>query len=393
VNAGEVLESLGLERRPPDRAYLERLFDAFNRVVPFESASRIVRNAEARPEAEKPRDPDVFWEDHLSLGTGGTCFARVAAFAAIAEAVGFAPAKILGGITGPSDHASLLFVLEGRAWLADVGYPLPSLVRLETASFDTPLGALELAVAESSAVLRFVSGPEFGRVIEYALEPVPEGAFRTEWERTFSETSLFLRDVVVRKPDGHRVLRFFRGSVDVTDAHTRTRIPLLGGRSGKIAAIFGIDEDLVSRALAIAGDPAPERPTARVEAFAEEPDAEARFRALSTPEGYSRYLEGLGAVTIESAGEGRWRATVRPESGEPAIEDVEVLPGDVLRVRRRGGLADSGFALDRSSAAPRLVRFADLPDAREEFLRVDAGRGRIAGILAMDLLSVARMNR
>jgi len=186
------------------------------------------------------------------------------------------------------------------------------------------------------------------------------------------------------------VLRFFRGAVDVTDAHTRTRIPLLGGRSGKIAAVFGIDPDLVSRALSIAGDPEPERSSARVEAFAEDPDAESRFRALSSPEGYARYLEGLGAVSIESAGEGRWRAVVRPESGEPAIEDVEVLPGDVLRVRRSGGLADSGFALDRSASVPRLVRFADLPDAREEFLRVDAGRGRMAGILAMDLLALMR---
>ncbi len=390
MNVGEALEALGLERRPPDRTFLERLFDAFNRVVPFESASKIVRGAEARSDADKPRDPDVFWEEHLSLGTGGTCFARVAAFASLAEAVGFAPAKILGRVREPRDHASLLFPLDGRTWLADVGYPLPGLLPLETASLDTPEGSLELVVSGSSGVLRFGSGPESGRGIEFSFEPVSDDEFRREWERTFSEKSLFLRDVVVRKPEGHRVLRFFRGAVDITDAHTRTRIPLLGRRSEKIASIFGIDAALVSRALSIAGDPEPERPTARVEAFAEDPDAEARFRALSTPEGYARYLEGLGAVEIESAGGSRWRAAVRPESGEPAVEDVEVLSGDVLRVRRNGGLIDSGFSLDRSSAVPRLVRYADLPDAREEFLRVDAGRGRIAGILAMDLLALTR---
>jgi len=128
VNLGEILEALGLERRPPDRTSLERLFDAFNRIVPFESASKIVRDAATPSPAEKPRDPEVFWEDHLALGTGGTCFARVAAFAALAEAVGFAPGKILGGIGSPRNHASLLFELDGRTWLADVGYPLPDLL-------------------------------------------------------------------------------------------------------------------------------------------------------------------------------------------------------------------------------------------------------------------------
>lgn len=391
MNAGDVLEALGLERRPPGRAYLERLFDAFNRAVPFESASKIVRDAEVPSRPDKPRDPEVFWEDHLAFGAGGTCFARVAAFAALAEAVGFAPAKILGGIGSHGNHASLLFVLDGRTWLADVGYPLPALLPLETASLDTPVGALEFEVSGSSGTLRFVSGPEYGRVIEFSFVPAAEGEFRAEWERTFSKTSLFLREVVVRKPDAHRVLRFFRGCVDVTDAHTRTRVPLVDGRAEKISSIFGIQADLVAGALSIAGDPAPERVTARVEAFAEDPEAEARFRALTTPEGYGRFLGGLGAVTIENGGEGRWRAAVRAESGEPAVEDVEVLAGDLLRVRRSGILAESGFALDRSAGAPRLVRFADLPDAREEFLRVDAGRGRIAGILAMDLLALSRL--
>ncbi|HET9795621.1 MAG TPA: arylamine N-acetyltransferase [Thermoanaerobaculia bacterium] len=390
MNADEILEALALERRRPDLASLRDLFDAFNRAVPFESASKIARDAEVPSIADKLRVTELFWSDHLELGTGGTCFARVAAFAALAEALGFRPAKILGGIMGPRNHASVLFDIDGRTWLADPGYPLPSLLPLESASLDTPVGSLEFAVSGKAAVLRFVSGPEYGRVIDFAFDPVSEEEFRAAWEKTFVRTSLFLREVVVRKPDGHRVLRFFRGAVDVSDAHSRTRLPLLGGRAAKLSSLFGIDAGLLARALSITGDRAPERTTARVEAYAEGPESEARFRALSTPGGYRRFLAGLGSVEIEGAEEGRWRAVVRPESGETVAEDVEAS-GDLLRIRRAGGLAESGFELDRSAGEPRLVRFAELPDAREEFLRVDAGRGRIAGMLAMDLLALSRL--
>ena len=392
MNVDAILEALGLERREPDLAYLGDLFDAFNREAPFESASKIVRDAEIEDPSARPRGPEVFWEDHLALGAGGTCFARVAAFSALTETLGFAPATILGGITGPRNHASALYALGDRTWLADTGYPLPVLLPLETAALDTPIGSLEFSVTGKSATLRFVSGPEAGRVIDFSLEPAAEGELRDAWEKTFSKSSLFLREVVVRKPDGHRVLRFFRGAVDVTDAHSRTRIPLARPRPGKIAGLFGIDADLVARALAITGDPEPERATARVEAYGEGPDAEARFRALASPEGYRRYLAGLGAVEIAETGEGRWRATVRGEGGDTAAEEVESdASEEVLRIRRPAGLAESGFSLDRSAGEPRLVRWADLPDGREEFLRVDAGRGRIAGILAMDLLALDRL--
>ncbi len=390
MNVEEVLEALGLERRRPGAAYLRELFGAFNRRVPFESASKIVRDRDVAASSGKPRLPELFWEEHVALGTGGTCFARVAAFARLTEALGFEPAPILGGITGPRNHASILYALEGRTWLADAGYPLPALLPLETSSHETAIGSCEFSVSARSASLRFVSGPEAGRVIDFFFDPVSEDEFRTEWERTFAKTSLFLREVVVRKPDAHRVLRFFRGAVDVTDAHSRATVPLAGNRAEKLASIFEIDAGLLSRALSIAGDADPARPTARIEAYGHAPDAEMRFRALATPEGYARFLAGLGAVEIEEAGEGRWRAIVRPESGDAAVEEIEAA-GDLLRIRRAGAFPESGFSLDRSAGEPRLVRFAELPDAREEFLRVDAGRGRIAGILAMDLLAVARL--
>ncbi|HET7453031.1 MAG TPA: arylamine N-acetyltransferase, partial [Thermoanaerobaculia bacterium] len=264
MNADDILEALGLPRRRPDLAYLRDLFDAFSRIVPFESASKIVRDSEIEEPDAKPRQPETFWEEHLALGTGGTCFARVAAFSRLTESLGFSPVVILGGIMGSRNHASALFALGGRTWLADAGYPLPALLPLESGLTDSPAGTIDFAVSGNTAALRFVSGPEAGRVIDFSLEPAAEDEFRAAWRRTFSRSSLFLRNVVLRKPEGHRVFRFFRGTVDVTDAHSRARIPLAEPRPRKLAGLFGVDEDLLARAFEIAGNPDPERPTARV---------------------------------------------------------------------------------------------------------------------------------
>jgi arylamine N-acetyltransferase len=299
MNPDGVLEALGLERRSAELSFLRDLFGAFNRAVPFETASKIVRDADVPSPADKPRRPDVFWGDFLELGTGGTCFARAAAFERLTSALGFDPVVVLGGIMGRRNHASLLYSLGGRTWLADVGYPLPELLPLESAAFDTPVGSLDFSVSGSSAVLRFVSGPEAGRVIDFSFDPVGEDELRASWERTFSKTSMFLREVILRKPDAHRVLRFFRGAVEVTDAHSRVRVPLARDRAARLSELFGVDSGILSRALSITGDPDPERSAARVEAYGDPAGAEMRFAELSTPEGWRRFASGLGSVEIE----------------------------------------------------------------------------------------------
>jgi hypothetical protein len=391
IDFEDVLAALGVTRQPPDIRGLVAVFEAFNRVVPFESASKIRRNATVEVLADKPRVPEVFWSEHLELGTGGTCFARVAAFAELCAALGFPSRKIVGSIGSPSSHAALLFSLGGRTWLADVGYPLPEIRPLESGSYESALGSCVLDAGPSRATLSVVSGPERGRVIEYPLSAVGDDAFRDAWVRTFSPPSPFLKDVVLRRPDAHRVLRFSRGEVVVTDAYSRTVVPLLAARTAILADLFSMDESVIEDALTIAGDPEPSRTTARVEAFGEMPDAERAFSELGSAEGYRRFLAGLGDVQVEAAGPNGLRAVVRNVGGDEAVEEIEIArEEEVIRVRRAGGLADSGFALDRHSGEPRIVRFADLPDAREEFLKSDLGRGRIAGILAMDLLALSR---
>ena len=130
----DILEALELPRSDPGIGYLQALFARFNERVPFESASKIVRNAAVPRLEEKARTPEIFWSDHSESGRAGTCFARVAAFEALLSELGFVSRLALGRVQADFDHAALRVSLDGREWIADVGFPLPALLSGEAAS-------------------------------------------------------------------------------------------------------------------------------------------------------------------------------------------------------------------------------------------------------------------
>src|SRR6266508_6810258 len=83
ISTEEILEALDLPAGQSGIGYFQTLFARFNERVLFETASKIVRNAEVSDSAGKPRRPELFWAEHLDSGAGGTCFARLAAFDAL----------------------------------------------------------------------------------------------------------------------------------------------------------------------------------------------------------------------------------------------------------------------------------------------------------------------
>ena len=386
------LEALELPVRPPSLPYLRELFRSFNGKILFESASKIVRDRDVDDPSAKPRRPDRFWSDYLELGSGGTCFARVAAFDALIRGLGFPSRRVMAEIRFPRSHAALVVPIEGREWIVDVGYPLPEILPFDPAEYETPLGLLRMTSGKDAAVLEFAAGPEQGRSIRFELGRAPESEFEDAWRRTFVRTSMFLSGVIVRRTAGGRVLRFHQGEVQILDEGSRTRIPLRAERGAKLAEIFDMDRGLLERALRLTGDPDPALERARIEVFREGEDAEALLSAVASPAGYRRFAEGLGEVEVRPTGEFAFEARIVPTEGEPAVESVRYEPDrKTVTIDRELGLRRTGFQLETTALGPRLVRFAELPDAREEFLRSDLGRSRIAAILAMDLAALSRL--
>jgi len=396
----DVLEALDLSRAQPGSGFLEALRARFNARVPFENASKIVRDRDVAIFDEKPRPPDHFWSEHLARGTGGTCFERVAAFDALLSALGFRTRKLLGKVERDDDHAALLVSTASGDTLVDVGFPLPANVPLRSGRIETAL--TDMDVTETPRGLRIVfSGgiPEGPGELEVFLDEVSEERFRGSWRETFRPGSRFLRALTLRTDAGHRAISFAQGALRIDDRHSRLILPLTDERAARLSDVFGVDADILREALAIAGDPPPAQAESLLTAYLEtERDARSAYAAIATPEGYRRLLEGVADVVEEEKTPSGFRFELAAPGSEGApqsrlSEEVVAEEGALrLSILRRAGSreARSSYRAVRRGGRTWLLRETALPALREDLLRNDALRGRFAGTLAVDLLAWAR---
>ena len=394
----EILEDLELPAAAPGPGYLERLFLRFNGRVPFESASKILRSRRIASLAERPRVPEVFWSERLESGTGGTCFARVAAFDALLKALGFSTRLALGRVREDFDHAALLASIGEGEWICDVGFPLPVLLPARAGQTESALATYDVApTALGFRIAREGGVPDGPRQIEIFTAPVSEEEYRSRWEASFRPESKFLAEVVLQRFFENRRVVFVRGALRVEDRHSRTTLPLSSPRTPALSELFGLDEAVLAEAFQAAGDPDAERADALVEVYLESPvAADHAFSAIASPEGYSALLAGVADVSTRPAGPGAFTATISPP-GETAAsasieESVEISPARLaLSVRRSG--RESAWVVEERDGQTWLIRRATLDGPRLDLLRNDSLRGRLAGSLAVDLLAWARMLR
>jgi N-acetyltransferase len=400
IPVDDILETLDLSRAEPGSGFLEALFARFNAKVPFENASKILRDAATPRAEEKPRAPEVFWTEHLEQGAGGTCFARVAAFQALLDALGFQTRKLLGKVEREGDHAAVAISTPAGETIADVGFPLPALLPARAGRVETALVDLEASPTPRGLRIAFSGGvPEGPRELEIFLGEVDEERYGELWRGTFESGTRFLEGLSLRKDAGNRTISFARGVLRVDDRHSRLTLPLLSDRAAALADVFGVDAELLRAALDIAGDPSPEGSQAVLTAYLEtDRPAGAAYSAIATPAGYRKLLQGVAEVVGEERTERGFRLELAaPGAGEasPRLSE-EIVPEDsllelsILRKTPSGELRSSFRARERAGGTW-LERSAVLSGGRDDLLRNDALRGRLAGTLAVDLLAWARL--
>lgn len=400
IAVDEILEDLEVSRAEPGPGYLERLFLRFNDRVPFETASKILRHARVAESVRRPRVPEIFWDERLASGTGGTCFARVAAFEALLSSLGFETRLSLGRVRNDFDHAALAVRIGEGEWICDVGFPLPALLPPKTARVETGLGALEIRETPRGCRVEFEGGvPDGPRQLEIFAGPVSAEEFRARWVATFRPDSKFLSEVLLHRQLDNRKVSFARGEVRVDDLHSRTRIPLSSPRPPALEDLFGVEASLLAQAFAIAGDPDPPAADARVEVFLEAPGPpDAAWAAIASAEAYAGLHTGVaGEVASEPAGPRAWNVRLAAPAvpgGSPVDADAvleRICADDERRSLRaeRGGRISSWDVEEREGRVW-LIRRATLAGGRSDLLRNDSMRGRIAGTLALDLLAWAR---
>ena len=397
----EILEALDLSRAEPGPGLLDALFARFNARVPFETASKIERNAAVADPEEKPRRPDLFWREHLESGTGGTCFARVAAFDALLAALGFPTRKILGRVQRDFDHAAQIVELRGRSWICDVGFPFPALLPAEAAQVETSAGPIRVRPTERGLFVELGGVPEGPRQVELFLEPVAKEDFALRWRETYRPGSKFLGAVSLRLQLENRAISFAGGEVRVDDAHSRLTVPLLTPRPARLSEIFGVDAGLLARAFERVGNPRPRANDASLTAYLEtDCDPGQAFSAITSPAGYRRLLEGVAAVSGEAETEDGWTVRLSPPapgpSGQDGFLEERVRPDAArrrLEITRLAGQTrfESFYRAERRGEKAYLLRGARLQGPREDLLRNDSLRGRLAAGLAVDLLAWGRL--
>ena len=285
--------------------------------------------------------------------------------------------------------------------IADVGFPLPAILPARAGVSATSQGEIEVAATARGFRIAFLEGtPETPREIEVYGAPVSEERFTELWRETFRPNAIFLQDVTLRRDLGNRVLSFGAGEVRVDDLHSRLRVPAPATRESALAELFGIDADVLAGAFAIVGGGSGEADgNARLTAYLETDAAPDRaFAAIATRDGYRKLLEGVADVALGAEIPGGFRLTLSaPSSGSsgPAIEEdvsIDAAERRVAIVRRHGGGESiSAYRVLGRNAKTYLTREATLSGRREDLLRNDSLRGRLAGSLAVDLLAWARM--
>ena len=339
----------------------------------------------------------MFWAERLAEGTGGTCFARVAAFEALVAALGFPVRRALGRVLQDGDHAALFVGASGHEWICDVGFPLPALLPAREGTTETGMGPLRIERTARGFRIAFEEGvPESPRRLEVFETPADETEFAARWEGSFRAESKFMRGVYFRRQLEARAVSFAGGEIRVDDRHSRTRIPLATGRAAALEEQFGTSRDVIEEAFAAVGDPAPGIANAEVRVYLESPaDAGTAWAAIASPEAYARLHEGVASSAAERTGPRAWRLSLEPggEGSAPEareiVEDVEADDASrTLEVVRKG--MKSAWQVEEKDGSVYLVRRAELAGPRLDLLRNDSLRGRLAGSLAVDLLGWAR---
>ena len=380
--------------------FLERLFRRFNARVPFENASKILRDADVSDPAQKPRVPDVFWNDFPRGGDRAAPASRASprstrsltALGSRSRQVARAGARRTSTTPRSSSSTPAAGVDRGRR-ISAAGAPAGRRGR----GRDAPSRALRATATERGVTSRFVSGVPGrpARARDLSGLPFPRRSSSRGGGSTFRADSKFFRrtsrsTAATRQP-GHDVRARRSAGRRPPHAHAdpacrRPPAPRSPSSSGSTRTSW----PALSRST---GDPEPESPTRGSRRTS-------RSRPRRTPRSRrSRRRTATAGCSRESrrsTGEGRRLPAVAAGRGAQA----GVRRGDHAGPGRRAldrpaRYAEVGVPVSRSGwrsarAKTWLVREAVLSGAREDLLRNDSARRPPAGTPRGDLLAWAR---
>lgn len=262
-----VLMHLGVEVQQPDLNQLNDLIEAYTQAVPWESAFRIARRVHIVETADCPRWPEVFWNDAVTLGGGGTCFESNYAFFSLLRTLGYDGYLTINNMgDSVGCHSAIVLHIDGQKqkWLADVGIPLYAAL---------PLDPTRMTRRESSFHTYTIT-PEGGDHYQIARDnhpkpyiftlidtPVSDADYRARITADYGKNGLFLDRVIVNKIIDGQQRRFDSAAVpplfEVFENGERTDYPISIDVAEAVSRHFDMDADTVRAALKAVGHQSP----------------------------------------------------------------------------------------------------------------------------------------
>lgn len=249
------LGHFGLPSDAESRQLLREVATAFAK-LPYENLTKIIKGRETSGVLKLRRLPDEVLADHWALGTGGTCFSLTATLLYLLRSLGWRAEPLLADRGyGANTHCALVVWIEDRPHLVDPGYlivdPIPLDLRSET-RLSTAFNERILTPQADGDKLDLSTagqGRETYR-LTFKTSPVDEGEFLHAWDASF-DWDMMRYPVLTRVRGGQQLyLQGSRFQTRSRDAVQRQEIPN-DELVGRIAAEFGLDQQIAARALAV----------------------------------------------------------------------------------------------------------------------------------------------
>jgi hypothetical protein len=252
-----ILRHLNVPAAAPTLSLLEALVNAYIRVVPWETAFRIVKRARTADTAVCPRWPEEFWTDNLERGGGGTCFESNYAFFSLLNALGYEGYLTINNMGDSIGcHTAIIILIDGQKWLVDAGFPLYAPLPV------SPHGVIHRTTQfmhytvrpEGSGIYQIEQHPHPNRNAFTLIDrPVAEEVYRTATTADYGPDGFFLDRIVMNKVVGEQTWRFNSGEepwrlLRFVDG-VRTDFELNGDAGTAVAHHFGLDQATVQTAF------------------------------------------------------------------------------------------------------------------------------------------------
>src|SRR5262245_30424554 len=244
-----------VDLRPAPEHVLRQVIANFAR-LPYENLTKILKEASVGSSEQARRGPAEVIGDHISLGTGGTCFSLTAALLQLLRSLGWQAEPILADRPyAPDTHCAVRVRIAGRPHLVDPGYLLTEPIPLQEGSeqriptsFHQVL--LKPRQGEGKLELHTIQGDQTTQRLTYKTDPVDWQAFVKVWDASFGWD--MMRDpLLTRVASGeHLYLRSNRLQTRTSTGITRTEIAPAELVS-EINERFGINPSVTARALAL----------------------------------------------------------------------------------------------------------------------------------------------